>query len=151
MSMEFETGFVIDESAPEILGLVFGNSSGEYSVTFFSSEPASVDAQICNSTACSGVYVIKDPIKQVHRFNAVMPNSGHNFSIKITDTAGISTRISLVDSLEKNPAIEEEESEDDVKEDDSRGLLGYSDFGVLTASTLLVASLIPRFSNTRRY
>ena len=151
MSMEFETGLVIDESAPEILGLVFGNSSGEYSVTFFSSEPASVDAQICNSTACSGVYVIKDPIKQVHRFNAVMPNSGHNFSIKITDTAGISTRISLVDSLEKNPAIEEEGSEDDVKEDDSRGLLGYSDFGVLTASTLLVASLIPRFSNTRRY
>ena len=151
MSMEFETGLVIDESAPEILGLVFDNSSGEYSVTFFSSEPASVDAQICNSTTCSDVYVVKDPIKQVHRFNAVMPNSGHNFSIKITDTAGISTTILLADSLEKKPVIEEEGSEDDVKEEENRGLLGYSNFGFLAASTLLVASLIPRASNTRQY
>ena len=52
-SVEFVTGADHDQSAPDMLGETYEEDSGNYRLSFYTTEPSSIVIEVCTNTSCT--------------------------------------------------------------------------------------------------
>ena len=124
-SVEFVTGADHDQSAPEMLGETYEEDSGNYRLSFYTTEPSSIVIEVCTNTSCTNISRAEYPTDRVHDYVLPVPIGNHSITVIFTDLSGNQGREAILQSgsLESsasdgNQGGEEEGPEDN---DDSGG------------------------------
>ena len=97
-SIYFVTSDGYDQDAPEMLGAGFSEDSGEYQVSFYTTEPSSIVFEVCTNASCTTTQGAQYPTDRVHDYTLSIPSGNHTIRVQYTDVSGNSGDVILIQS-----------------------------------------------------
>ena len=97
-SIYFVTSDGYDQDPPEMLGAGFGEDSGEYQVSFYTTEPSSIVFEVCTNASCTNTQGAQYPTDRVHDYTLSIPSGNHTIRVQYTDVSGNSGDVILIQS-----------------------------------------------------
>ncbi|NDB65699.1 MAG: hypothetical protein EB165_06575, partial [Euryarchaeota archaeon] len=149
-SVEFVTGVDHDQSAPEVLGATYEEDSGNYLLSFYTTEPSSIVIEVCTNTSCTNISRAEYPTDRVHDYVLPVPIGNHSITVIFTDLSGNQGRETILQSgsLESNASDGSQGGEEEGPEDNDES--GGQSALLALLSILVVVVALSAVVTTRR-
>ena len=149
-SVEFVTGVDHDQNAPEVLGATYEEDSGNYLLSFYTTEPSSIVIEVCTNTSCTNISRAEYPTDRVHDYVLPVPIGNHSITVIFTDLSGNQGRETILQSgsLESNASGGNQGGEEEGPEDNDES--GGQSALLALLSILVVVVALSAVVTTRR-
>ena len=149
-SVEFVTGADHDQSAPEMLGETYEEDSGNYRLSFYTTEPSSIVIEVCTNTSCTNISRAEYPTDRVHDYVLPVPIGNHSITVIFTDLSGNQGRETILQSgsLESSASDGNQGGEEEGPEDNDES--GGQSALLAVLSILVVVVALSAVVTTRR-
>ena len=97
-SIDFTTSDGYDQDAPEMMGATFEEASGEYLLSFYTTEPSSIVFEVCTNASCTTTLGAQYATDRVHDYTLSIPSGNHTIRVQYTDVSGNSGDVILIQS-----------------------------------------------------
>ena len=97
-SIDFTTSDGYDQDAPEMMGATFEEASGEYLLSFYTTEPSSIVFEVCTNASCITTLGAQYATDRVHDYTLSIPSVNHTIRVQYTDVSGNSDDVIVIRS-----------------------------------------------------